>query len=99
VTTPPALKAGDEVDVVVKVTRTYDYGGDFKIKLILPKDVKGVEADDVTLPAGQNEVKFTLRVDEDAEPGPRNNITVQATCELHGATLTHETKLNVNVTK
>jgi hypothetical protein len=97
---PPAtMKAGAEVEVTVKVVRTNDYTGDFTVRLLLPPDVKGIEADDVTLPAGQDEVKIILRTEDDAAPGPRNNLTVQAMCELQGMTLTHEAKINVNVTK
>jgi hypothetical protein len=95
----PTIKAGVETELLVKVTRLHDYAGKFTVKLVLPADVKGLETDEVTLEAGQNEVKLLLLADEDAAPGPRNNITVLATCELQGLTLTHETKINVNVTK
>jgi hypothetical protein len=95
----PSLKAGTQTDVVVKVARMYDYADSFKVKLVLPPEVKGLHAEEVTIPAGQNEVKLVLHADEDAAPGPRNNITVQAVCVLHGQTLTHETKINVTVTK
>jgi hypothetical protein len=99
VANPPALKPGTQAELVVKVARQFDYAGDFKVKLVLPTDVKGISADEVTIPAGQNEVKVILRAAADAVPGPRNNISVQATAVLQGVTLTHETKINVTVTK
>jgi hypothetical protein len=95
----PAVKVGDEVELVLKVARLHDFNGPFKIKLLMPPDVKGLIADEMTIEPGQSEVKLYLQADDDAAPGPRNNITVQATCELQGLTLTHETKINVNVTK
>ena len=95
----PALKPGDQFELVVKVARTNDYTDSFKVKLVLPKDLKGISAEEVTIPAGKNEVVLLLDADEDAIPGPRNNITVQATAVIQGVTLTHETKINVMVTK
>jgi hypothetical protein len=95
----PTVKVGSENELIVKVTRTQGYDGKFTVKLVLPPDVKGLEADEVILEAGQSEARILLQVEDDAMPGPRNNIAVIATCELHGMTLTHETKINVNVTK
>jgi hypothetical protein len=99
VASPATLKAGEEIEVQVKVARTYEQAGAFKLKVVFPKEVTGLEADEVTLPASQNEVKIVLRADEDATPGPRNNIAVEATCQLHGVTLTHVAKFNVNIGK
>jgi hypothetical protein len=97
---PPApLKPGTQTELVVKVARQADYNESFKVKLVLPTDVKGISADEVTIPAGQNEVKLILQTAADAAPGPRNNIAVVATAVIHGLTLTHETKINLNVTK
>ena len=93
------LKAGDEVEIVVKVSRSNDYNDGFDVKLVLPKDVTGISADEVTIPAGQSEVKLILHADEDAAPGPRNNIGIVATAVLQGVTLTHEIKINVVVQK
>jgi hypothetical protein len=93
----PALKAGDEFELTVKTARTNDYTGEFKVKLVLPPEAKGISAEEVTIPAGQNEVKLKLKAAADAAPGPRNNLTVQATAVLEGVTLTHETKINVTI--
>ena len=38
--------------MVVKVARQFDYAGEFKVELVLPPNVKGVAADEVTIPAG-----------------------------------------------
>jgi hypothetical protein len=95
----PGLKVGEEAELVVKVARQNGYAGDFKVKLLLPADAKGLSADEATIPAGQNEVKLTVRADDDAAPGPRNNLTIRAIATLEGVDLAHETKINVNVIK
>ncbi len=95
----PALKPGGEVELVVKVARQFDYAGSFNVKLALPADAKGIGADEVTIAAGQNEAKLVLRADEDAVPGPRNNLVVQVTAVVKGLTLMHEAKINVSVNK
>ena len=57
-------------------------------------------ADPLTIAAGANEAKLMLKVPADAPPGPRQNIILRATALVAGTvTLTHETKINVNVVK
>ena len=93
-------KVGQQVELVVKVARLHDYAGEFKVELVLPKGVQGLSAEAVTIPAGANEVKLAVRVPENAQPGNRQNLTVRAVATLEGdVALTHETKVNVNVTK
>ena len=93
-------KPGTDSVVLVKVARLFDYAGDFKVQLVLPPGMKGVSAGDITIVPGQDEAKLTLKIAGDAIPGARPNITVRAVAVLHGSvTLTHETKINVNVTK
>jgi hypothetical protein len=96
----PTLKLGKEVVVAVRVNRLQDYDGEFKVSLVLPPNVQGVTADPVTIPAGQNEAKLTLRSGATVAPGPRPNLTVRAVAVVNGDTpLTHETKINVTVVK
>ena len=41
----PSAKPGAQAEVVLRVTRVADYGGDFKeVQLVLPKDAKGISA-------------------------------------------------------
>ena len=95
----PALKPGDKLELVVKVTRQFEFKDSFKVKLVLPADAKGISADEIMIPAGQNEVKLVLHADENAVPGPRNNLVVQVSAVVKGMTLTQEAKINVNVAK
>lgn len=96
----PAVKVGNQVEVVVRVNRQYEYAGPFKVELVLPKSVQGLSADAVTIPAGQNEAKLLIRVPPGAQPGNRQNLIVRAIATIqNNVALNHETKLSVNVTK
>jgi hypothetical protein len=96
----PKVKAGSEVEVLVKVNRLYNFDGPFEVKLLMPPGVKGLEADEVTVPAGASEVRLVIRAVPGAEIGPRNNLTVRAVGMFNGKVpTTQETKLSVNVVK
>ena len=93
-------KPGAQSEVVVKVARQQDYAGEFKVQLVLPANIKGVSADEVTIPAGQNEGKLIVKIAADAAPGNRPDLIVRATAMQNGNVPTpHETKLSVNVVK
>lgn len=99
----PTVKLGKEeatMVLVVRVARQFDFDGEFKVDLVLPKEAQGVVADNIVIPAGQSEAKLTLKVPASAAPGNRQNLTVRAVAMLYGdVALTHETKINVNVVK
>jgi hypothetical protein len=96
----PTVKAGGQVELVVRVARLNDYAGEFKVKLVLPPGVKGVEASETTIAAGQTEAKLILKVPAGTALGNRPNLVVQAVATLQGnIPLRHETKINVNVVK
>src|SRR6185369_5882734 len=73
------IKAGATGELTVKISRKDGFAGEFAVKLVLPKDVKGVSAPEAKIPAGKDEVKLTLTVDKDVKPGAVQNIVVQAT--------------------
>jgi hypothetical protein len=99
-TNTATVKAGGQGEVVVRVQRRFNFDGEFKVQLELPKGAAGVEAAEVVIPAGQNEAKLVLKAPADAKPGGRNNLVVKATALFNGKTPTvHEAKLNVNVVK
>jgi hypothetical protein len=95
-----AVKPGRETAVVVKVNRLYDFDGEFKVELVLPPGLKGVHAEEASIPAGADEVKLVLRADADASPGNRGTFAVRTTAVMDGKhTVTQEAKLGVNVVK
>jgi len=98
--TNPTVKIGGQQELTVKVVRQHGFGGEFKVSLVIPPGIKGVEAADVTIPAGADEAKLVLKAPAGAMPGGRANLVVKAVAVWEGKTpVTHETKLNVNVVK
>jgi hypothetical protein len=98
--TNPNVKAGTDGEVVVKVTRQYDYAGEFKVQLVAPATAQGLAAADAVIPAGKDEVKLVLKVPAALAPGARNDLVVRATAMVNGTVPTvQETKFNVNVVK
>jgi len=97
----PNVKAGTDGEVVVKVTRQFDYAGEFKVQLVLPPNVQGISAADVVIPAGKDEAKLVLKVPATAVPGPRNDLIVRATAMVNGnvPTVQDSAKFNVTVVK
>jgi hypothetical protein len=95
-----SVKAGRETAVMVKLNRLFDFDGPFKVELVLPPGVKGVHAEEATIPAGADEAKLVLRADADASPGNRGTFAVRTTAVIHGKhPVTQEAKLGVNVVK
>jgi hypothetical protein len=95
------LKGGMTSELVVKVERQNEYTGEYKVKLVLPPNTKGVTADDVTIPAGQNEGKVVLKAAADAPAGPLANVAVQVTGLYDGKVpiTTESPKFNLTVEK
>ena len=94
------LKGGMDGEITVKVERQFDYAGEFKVKVILPANTKGITAADVTIPAGKDEVAIPVKVAADVAAGTLQNVTVQAIAMVEGAVPTlHEVKFNVTVEK
>jgi len=93
-------KPGTQSEVVVKVARQADFAGEFKVLLVVPANIKGLSADEVTIAAGQNEGKLIVKIAPDAAPGNRPDLIVRATAMQNGNVPTpHEIKLSVNVVK
>jgi hypothetical protein len=98
--TNPTIKIGMQMALDVRVTRQFNYDGEFKVQLVLPPNVQGLSAEEVTIPAGKNETKLVIKVPATAQPGGRPNLTVKTTALYNGTVpLTLETKINVNVIK
>jgi hypothetical protein len=97
---PGPLKPGTTGELVVKVDRQFDYAGEFAVSVALPKDAGGVTVEDVTIPAGEDEVKVPVEVAKDAKAGTVNNVVVKAVATVHGKfPVVHETKTNLTIAK
>jgi hypothetical protein len=96
----PNAKLGMQVEVGVKITRQFDYAGEFKLELVLPPNFQGIIADPVTIPGGQNEAKMILKIAANAPIGQRNDFIIRAVAPLKEKfTATQEAKLTLNVVK
>jgi hypothetical protein len=80
------VKAGGQAELAVKVQRQHDFGGEFKVRVVLPQGAAGVEIADAVIPAGQDEVKLVVKAAADAAPGNRANLIVRATAMYNGTT-------------
>jgi hypothetical protein len=62
--------------------------------------VTGVTADEVTIPAGKDEVKLVVKVAADAKPGAVTGALLTVTATYAGKyPVVTETKINFNVAK
>ncbi|VTS06773.1 PPC domain-containing protein [Tuwongella immobilis] len=99
-TVPGNLKIGEMATLTVKIERQFAYAGDVKLKLTFPMGTTGLTADEVTIPAGQNEANVIVKTTKDTPAGPRNNVVLTATANWDGSIpLSHEVKFNLNVVK
>jgi hypothetical protein len=94
------VKVGGEATLDVRVQRLLAYADAFKVELVLPPNVKGVTAQNITIGPGANEAKLTMKVSPDTPPANLQNLTLKAVAVVNGnVNLTHETKVNVNIVK
>ena len=95
-----SLKAGGHGEVIVRLARMHNFAGEFKVRLVLPANVKGVTADEVTVPPGKTEVKLPLRAGLDAVPGNPQDVIVRAVAALtQNVSATHDAKLSLSIVK
>jgi hypothetical protein len=89
---------GKEVDVTVRVARIFETPTSFKVEPIIPANIKGVSAKEVTIEAGENEAKMRFTIAPDAAIGPAA-ITLRFTGTFNEVPVVHETKLTIAITK
>lgn len=95
-----SAKAGTHSEVTVKLARMNDYTGEFKVQLVPPANVKGLAAEEITVPAGKDEAKLVLNIAADMAPAKVADVIVRAIAMQNGTVPTvHEAKLNVTVVK
>jgi hypothetical protein len=94
-----AAKPGTDAAVAVKVARQAGYTGALKLELVLPANTKGISAEAVTIPAGQDEGKLIVKIAPDAAAS-YPNLVVRATALYNGKVpVPHDAKLTIAVAK
>jgi hypothetical protein len=92
------VSAGKDVDVVVRVARTFDLPSSFKVEAIIPPNVKGLSAKEVTILAGEDEAKMTFTAAPNATIG-QAAVTLRFTSMFNDTLIVHEAKLALTITK
>ncbi len=96
----PQAKPGQSAEVTVRVSRLFDYAGEFTVMLDIPADANGLSAEPITIPSGQNEARLKVAIDADAATGNRANLVARVTGLYREKTpVQHEVKFNLNVVK
>ncbi len=96
----PKAPVGKELDVTVRLARQFDLPLSLKVEAILPPNVKGVSAKDVTIKAGEDEAKLTFVIAPDSTIGQSPVITIRATAMFNDSIpVVHETKVTLTITK
>jgi hypothetical protein len=96
----PTVKIGNKVELIVNVQRQFDYGGEFKVQLVLPPGTKGLISDELTIPADKDSGKLVIAAEPDAMVGLRGNLTVRVIAQFDAKlALNHDKRLTVNVVK
>jgi hypothetical protein len=94
------VKVGKDVEVLVRVARTVDLPSSFKVEAIIPPNVKGLSAKEVTITAGEDEMKMIFTAAPNAAVGQSPTITLRFTAMFNGTIpVVHETKLTLSITK
>ena len=96
----PSVKVGMETEIVVKITRQFDYAGEFKVQVVVPAAAKGLATSEATISAGKDEVKLVLKAAPDTAIGAKPDLIARATAVLApNVTATQDVKFSVNVVK
>jgi hypothetical protein len=94
------VSVGKDVEVVVRVARTFDLPSSFKVEAIIPPNVKGLSAKSVTINAGEDEAKMTFSAAPNATIGQTPTITLRFTAMFNDTVpVVHEAKLTLTITK
>lgn len=89
-------KAGQDYEVVVKVSRENDFTGPFLLSIA----GKGPKADETVIPTGKDEAKMVLKIPADAKAGMIPNLVLEAKADYEGKyPIKHEAKFSVTVGK
>jgi hypothetical protein len=94
------VSVGKEVEVTVRLVRAYELPLSLKVEAILPPNLNGVTAKDVTIKAGEEEAKLKFVIAPNAPIGQAPTITVRATAMFNDTIpVVHETKVTLAIAK
>lgn len=91
-----AVKAGEKLELAVKINRLYGYDDAVEVTLDIPSDAKGLSANKLTLAKGQAEGKLEIAAANDAAAGERA-LTVKAKGRFNNIEVTTSQPLKLKV--
>jgi hypothetical protein len=95
-----SVKPGATALATVRVARLHAYAGEFQLDFVETDDTRGLRAESVTIPAGQDSATLKIEADDDAKPGDRGRLIARATGLYRGTMpVSQETRFNVRVAK
>ncbi len=92
-----SLKAGEKLELPVKVTRKYDYKSGITLQTTLPQGITGLQLPAVTIPENQGETKLQITTAANATVGD-HLLTVRFTMNFNGQNLTFDRPLKLQIT-
>lgn len=93
------VKAGENVEVPVKIKRLNDFKGEFEVSLTVPGGFAGITADKLKIPANASEGKLILKTAKNATVNSNPNFLVKVSGKIGNSTFTSETKFELTITK
>ena len=91
-----AIKQGEKGEVVIKVSRQYEFTGAISIQSQLPGGVGGISIPGATIPENQPEVKYEITAQPNATVG-EHLVNVRLQMNFNGQSLVMERPLNLTV--
>jgi len=91
------LKAGEKLELPVRVTRKYDYKAGITLQTTVPQGITGLQLPNVTIPDNQGEIKLQVTTAPTATVGD-HALTVRFTMNFNGQQLTFERPLKLQIT-
>lgn len=92
------IKPDQEVELVIKAKRLYDYKGELNVQIVVPNGFSGLSVANTKIPANQDEVKIKIKAAKNAKAQSNPNFIVRAQARVGNVTFTHETTFAVTIT-
>ncbi len=90
------VKQGEMLELAVQVTRLYGFDQPVNFQLILPGGVGGIGIQNLQVPNGQTEGKFTLNAQANATPGT-HTLTLRTQMNWNGQNLQYDRPIELTV--
>lgn len=94
-----AVKQGASLEIEVTLNRRNGFEGPATLECIVPPELRGISAEPVSVPAGENQAKLVIKVANDATEGEHKFVAIRANVEQEGRKLAVDQTITLNVQK